>query len=254
MARTYGIEGFCYYHYWFAGRRLLERPFNEVLHSGGPDFPFCLCWANETWTGVWHGCPHRVLMAQEYPGARDEAMHFRFLLEAFTDDRYMCVDGKPIFVIYSPKQLPEARRTTDHWRQLAQAAGLKGLYLVGHENEPWNPEAHGFDAAVVRNLPNVYRGLGLHPNRLTRYYRRLRSQPMRLYRYADAIRFLGMSEVKKDNVFPCLVLGQHAAQWSERGRPPRFDSEVVPPTRDCGFGAGATQTARAEHRFHQVME
>ena len=80
MARTYGIEAFCYYHYWFGGQRLLERPFNEVLASGQPDFPFCLCWANATWSGIWHGNPKRILMEQAYPGAEDYEAHFRELL------------------------------------------------------------------------------------------------------------------------------------------------------------------------------
>ncbi len=71
LAKQYGIEGFCYYHYWFAGKRLLERPFNAVLSSGKPDFPFCLCWANETWTGIWHGCADNILIKQNYPGAED---------------------------------------------------------------------------------------------------------------------------------------------------------------------------------------
>ena len=68
LAKRAGIEGFCYWHYWFAGKRLLERPFSEVLQSGEPDFPFCLGWANQTWTGIWHGAPQHVLIEQTYPG------------------------------------------------------------------------------------------------------------------------------------------------------------------------------------------
>lgn len=71
MAAEYGIEGFCYWHYWFAGKRLLEHPFNEVMQSGKPDFPFCLGWANDTWSGIWHGAPNRVLIEQTYPGLED---------------------------------------------------------------------------------------------------------------------------------------------------------------------------------------
>jgi lipopolysaccharide biosynthesis protein len=100
MAREYGIEGFCYYHYWFAGTRLIERPFNEVLASGQPDFPFCLCWANQTWTGAWHGLMNQILIEQTYPGTDDHRRHFDTLLPAFLDRRYMTVDGKPIFVFF----------------------------------------------------------------------------------------------------------------------------------------------------------
>src|SRR5678815_2407646 len=71
LAKAYGIYGFCYYHYWFNGRRLLERPFNEVLESGKPDFPFMLFWANETWSGIWHGLSNKTLMKQTYPGKED---------------------------------------------------------------------------------------------------------------------------------------------------------------------------------------
>jgi hypothetical protein len=206
MAQQYGIEGFCYYHYWFGGgRRLLERPFNEVLNSGRPDFPFCLCWANESWSGIWHGSPDRVLMKQEYPGEADERAHFEFLLTAFRDKRYITVDGKPLFVIYSPKQLPEPRRLTEHLRKQAADAGLKGLYLVGMENEPWKPADHGFDGATVRNLVNMHSRLGWNPPRHVKLWRRLRGRPIRTHRYADALPHLFMPEAAKPDIFPCVV-------------------------------------------------
>lgn len=150
LARSASIEGFCYYHYWFAGRRILERPFNEVLASGVPDFPFCLCWANETWSGIWHGEPARILIEQTYPGEDDHRTHFAFLLHAFRDERYMRVEGRPIFVIYKPEKLPDPVGTTRMWRRMAAAAGLPGLYLIGFCNaEAWKPPEHGFDAKLV---------------------------------------------------------------------------------------------------------
>ena len=89
MAQQYGIEGFCYYHYWFAGRQILERPLREVIASGKPDFPFCVCWANKNWSGVWHGAPKRILIEQTYPGEADDRAHFTMLLPAFRDRRYI---------------------------------------------------------------------------------------------------------------------------------------------------------------------
>lgn len=151
LARLYGIEGFCYYHYWFAGRRILERPFNEVLNSGAPDFPFCLCWANQTWSGIWHGAPNRLLIEQTYPGRADHQAHFRALLPAFADRRYMRVDGKPIFLIHRPSELPDTAATLALWRDMAADAGLGGLHIVGATF--WrdsNPAALGFDAEVVQ--------------------------------------------------------------------------------------------------------
>jgi lipopolysaccharide biosynthesis protein len=153
IARRYGIEGFCYYHYWFAGRRILERPFNEVLHSGAPDFPFCICWANETWTGIWHGAPQRVLIEQTYPGRADHEAHFRVLLKAFVDPRYIRVEGKPVFLIYNSNLLPDAAATLALWRAMAADAGLRGLHIVGMSfSRDWNPTAHGFDAGVTHPI------------------------------------------------------------------------------------------------------
>lgn len=131
MARECGVEGFCYWHYWFGhGRRILERPFAEVLESGKPDFPFCLAWANQTWTGIWHGAPKSVLMKQEYPGPEDEAAHFAWALPAFRDPRYMRVDGRPIFAVFDPHDLPSTASFIAHWRRLAAEAGLPGIYFV----------------------------------------------------------------------------------------------------------------------------
>jgi hypothetical protein len=150
LARRYGIEGFCYYHYWFAGRRILERPFNEVLHSGTPDFPFCLCWANGTWSGIWHGDPNRILIEQTYPGRADDEAHFQALLPAFTDPRYIRVEGKPVFVFFSAHEVPDAPATLALWRAMAKDAGLSGLHIVGGAfSHDWNPRARGFDARMV---------------------------------------------------------------------------------------------------------
>ena len=151
MAREHGVAAFCYYHYWFGHeRRLLEQPFTEVLESGKPDCPFCLCWANESWTGVWHGVPNRVLMDQTYPGKQDAERHFQTLLPAFRDERYVMVEGKPLFLVYSPKELPDPVGFTRLWRDLAIRAGLGGIYFVGMDNEPWIPSNNGFDGATVR--------------------------------------------------------------------------------------------------------
>src|SRR5579871_1642275 len=94
LAREHGIFGFCYYHYWFSGRRVLQRPFDEVLTSGQPDFPFCLCWANENWTRSWDGRSSEVLMEQRYSD-EDDLAHIRALAPALRDPRYIRIDGKP---------------------------------------------------------------------------------------------------------------------------------------------------------------
>jgi lipopolysaccharide biosynthesis protein len=151
LARQYGIHGFCYYHYWFSGKQLLERPVAEILSSGQPDFPFCLCWANENWTRRWDGHDQEVLIAQNYSLADDEA-HLLALLPYFHDPRYIRIHNKPLLLVYRASRLPDPRATTTLWRQLAQQDGLDGLYLVKVESFPSernrHPELDGFDAAL----------------------------------------------------------------------------------------------------------
>ena len=151
LAASYGVHGFCYYHYWFQGRRILERPFAEVLASGAPDFPFCLCWANENWTRTWDGLNNQVLLAQTYSEA-DDRDHGRWLCRAFADRRYIRLEGKPLFLVYRAGALPDARRTTDIWREEANRAGIGELFLArvesNFEGERGDPRLLGFDAAV----------------------------------------------------------------------------------------------------------
>lgn len=155
LAKEHGIEGFCYYHYWFGGRRILERPVNEILSSREPDFPFCLCWANHSWNNIWQGVADRTLIKQTYPGMDDHREHFEWLLNAFTDHRYIKVADKPLFLIYNPSDIPEIERVTDYWRELAASAGLKGLHLVAvnYRHVPVAPDTLGMDASTWQPLP-----------------------------------------------------------------------------------------------------
>jgi len=149
LARQYGVTGFCYYHYWFAGKRLLNRPFDEVLMSGKPDFPFCLCWANENWTRIWDGGEDEVLMKQTY-SEEDDVAHIRWLTRAFADERYIRIDGKPIFIIYRAHKLPNLKRTTDLWRHECRRLGVGELFLcrVDTAADTSPPSEVGLDAAV----------------------------------------------------------------------------------------------------------
>jgi len=151
MAREYGISGFCYYHYWFSGKRLLETPFNEVLSTGKPDFPFCLCWANENWTRRWDGLDRDVLIAQEYSD-EDSRAFMEALLPAFRDERYIRVNGKPLLLVYRTGIIPDPLRMTEIWRETARRSGIDDLYLVRVASymdvvEP-SPASLGFDAAM----------------------------------------------------------------------------------------------------------
>ncbi len=161
LALAHGVEAFAYWHYWFGhGRRILERPFAEVLAMGEPKISFCLAWANQTWSGIWHGDADKVLVQQHYPGTEDHVAHFEAVLPAFRDPRYLRVDDRPVFYVFRPEELPDAARFVDLWQDLARRAGLPGLYLVAEMSDLLGAgvkydrvEADGFDAGVYMRLP-----------------------------------------------------------------------------------------------------
>jgi len=188
LARSHGIFGFVYYHYWFHGRRLLDRPFREVLESGSPDFPFCLCWANEDWTRAWDGESGAILVRQEY-SPEDDVAHLRALLPAFADPRYVRVDGKPLFLVYKSSLLPDPARATDRWREEAQRSGIGELYLCCVDiNRPRvDPTPSGFDAAVEFQPDFADLGQALRRSAAARAIRRLQltNQAYRRHRIFD---------------------------------------------------------------------
>jgi lipopolysaccharide biosynthesis protein len=206
MAKEYGIEAFCYYHYWFAGKRLLERPFAEVLESGKPDFPFCLCWANQTWTGIWHGAPERILIEQTYPGDNDNRRHFYVLLRAFTDERYVTVEGKPLFLVYRPSEIPEVKRMTDFWRNIAQESGLKGLYLAAFHWDPSWVREQGFDATVAQRLPDLRKPTPPKGaiEKIAWYYQVKRKRPT-VYSYESVLSQLLAEQACEGISLPCVI-------------------------------------------------
>lgn len=159
LARQYGIYGFCYWHYWFGGgRRVIERPFNEVVKSAKPDFPFCIAWANQTWTGTWHGLSNKkVLIEQTYPGKQDYERHFYAMLEAFCDHRYIEVNGKKLVFVFRPMDIPDSIEFTSIWQELAVKEGLQGFHFVGMHMPPdWIPSEHGYQASVELG-PLIYK-------------------------------------------------------------------------------------------------
>lgn len=133
LAREYGIYGFCYYHYWFGGgKQLLERPIKEVLESGSPEFPFMFCWANHKWSSIWIGNDSpEVLMDQNYPGPDDYKRHFLYLLPFFRDDRYIRIEGKVVFQVYKPVDVPDIEVFVSVFQDLAREHGLGEIYFIG---------------------------------------------------------------------------------------------------------------------------
>lgn len=131
LAKKYGIFGFCYYHYWFKdGRRLLEKPAEQMLKNKDVDIPFCFCWANENWSKNWDGGNREVIMEQDYGGIDDWEKHFQYLLPFFRDERYITFNGMPLFVIYKPEQIIDLYQMLSYWRRRATEEGLMGLCLA----------------------------------------------------------------------------------------------------------------------------
>lgn len=161
LALSHGVEAFAYWHYWFGdGDRILERPFQEVLASGEPAIKFCLAWANQSWTGIWHAAGDKVLKQQRYPGPDDDRRHFDAVVEAFHDPRYLRVDNRPVFYVFRPEELPDAAAFVDRWQAMAREAGLEGLYLVAEASDLLgrgprysSGAVDGFDASVYMRLP-----------------------------------------------------------------------------------------------------
>lgn len=150
LALQYGIHGFCYYHYWFNGQQVLQRPLDDVLASGAPDFPFCICWANENWTRRWDGHDDQVLLRQIY-SPQDDLEHIKSLIPRFKDSRYIKLEGKPLILIYRASNLPDPAETFVSWRRKVEEAGLNGLYICCVESFPADhglANKIGADAAV----------------------------------------------------------------------------------------------------------
>jgi hypothetical protein len=148
LARHYGVGGFCFHHYWFGGRRLLERPVEQFLEAKDIDFPFCLCWANENWTRRWDGEEKDILIAQQHSTQGDFAF-IDDVLHILRDERYMRFEGKPILLVYRVSLLPDAAATAARWRKRCIEAGIGEIYLVAVRSfEVTDPRPYGFDAAI----------------------------------------------------------------------------------------------------------
>lgn len=233
MAKEAGIEGFCYWHYWFGGgRRLLERPFREVLASGKPDYPFCLGWANHDWTNkTWTRssalAPARVLMKQTY-SEEDYVLHFQSLLEAFRDKRYVRVEDKPLFLVNEPRMMPDPERFIAIWRDLAKKHGLAGMHFAGATANTSFRKADGTPQLPKKDeAGRIYREIldmgfdavnprgGLRAELMARgavaqFVRRAWNRHfdvawLERYRYDRIIRNLYVPEDRWENVYPTLV-------------------------------------------------
>jgi hypothetical protein len=257
LAREAGIEGFCYWHYWFGnGKRLLERPFQEVLETGKPDFPFCLGWANHSWTNTsWKAANSLVkagtLMEQTY-SEEDYVQHFYAVLPAFKDKRYIRVDGKPLFVVFDPYGLSDAHLFIRKWNKLAEENGLAGIHFVSHRDD----YVSSFIRRIKFRMGLIFReGIHGNGNRFTAIFRlgfdaaistgitigcKWRSRWYRLvgvmginmvrkYEYSKIIRTFHAKEDTWENVYSTIV-----PNWDKTPRTAVYTTSCVLKKRNIG--------------------
>lgn len=230
MAEDAGIEGFMYWHYWFGnGETILEQPFKEVLESGQPNFPFCLGWANHSWENkTWQSDQQynrkKLLIEQLYPGEDDYADHFYHILPALKDTRYITIDGKPLFLIFSPLNIPDIKTFFSVWQRLAIKNGLKGIHFVGQTYLDFEIEMlkrSGFDSICRDPLPNAQiKVKGKYMFEILRRIRNLTSwTPLNKYNYATIIKNCLIPELDKDeNIFPTVVPNfDHSPRSGKKG-------------------------------------
>lgn len=211
LAMEAGVESFCYYDYWFGDNyRLMERPFEEVVRSGEPDFPFCCCWANASWYNKkWDPkAPDKdkLLIEQKYGGVEDYTAHFMALLPAFKDKRYTRVNGKLFFMITGPMDFDSALfiRT---WRQLAKDNNLGDFYFVGMTADSRNKNeiiSKGYDAICNIDLLNIHHNLSFIQKISLMLYRKYLHIPTK-FRYKDAIKFMINKDCVDRDVIPSIA-------------------------------------------------
>ncbi|MDR3048048.1 MAG: glycoside hydrolase family 99-like domain-containing protein [Bacteroidales bacterium] len=213
MAKEYGVEGFCYYHYWFGeGRQELEHVFNEVLKSGEPDFPFMLCWANESWhSKFWNNdgtVSKKLLVEQKYGGIDDYTKHFFHLLPAFKDKRYIRIDNKPAFMLFRPLEFEQVSDFINLWKKLAKENGLEGIFFIGQtfETEIEVDEVFnkGFGAVNTVRLFDIQRKRKLIEKALQKIERVLLTKPF-VYSYAKAKEYFVEELEKNINIIPTII-------------------------------------------------
>jgi hypothetical protein len=210
MAKEYGIDGFCYWHYWFGnGKQLLERPFQEVLKSGKPDFPFCLGWANHTWKAkTWSpNGKDIILIEQKYGGIKDYTEHFNKILPAFLDERYIKVNNKPFFLIWDPFDMPNVSEFIELWNDLAIKNGLEGIHFVASATNIEDIDtfkSFGFNAVSLDLLLKSFQNRNLIRKSCFRVLRALFKVP-KFMSYKEYTEYFIKNFPAIRNIYPSLI-------------------------------------------------
>jgi lipopolysaccharide biosynthesis protein len=229
MAKAYGIYGFCYYHYWFSGTRLMHRPIDEMLKSKKPDFPFMFCWANETWSRRWLGEEKEILIKQEYSEADDHA-HATWLCEnAFNDSRYITIYGRPAFAIYRPHDLPDYKKTIATIKKIAVSKGLPEPFFIGSNSH--TQQLDGFDQVLnfepqLSLLPNAFNDASTLKKLSGNFQHKAWSAKLKIYDYAKAKEIMAARKIPYKSL-PCVFVG-----WDNTAR--RGSNGIIIANQDKG--------------------
>lgn len=229
LAREAGIEGFCYWHYWFGnGKRLLDRVFQEVVEDGKPDFPFCLCWANHSWyKKTWNpNVSDKLLVEQTYPGKDDYKAHFEKMLPAFKDKRYIRTsDGKLMFGIFDPESFVDFETFKTVWNSLAEKNDLKGFAFFAYsagKRKLNAAQSHNYDYIVYDALNDVYKRKNVKRYSLAwlKNFIKVRlHRPMLLMNYSDYVKSSIERFRELPGVIPCIdPMFDHSPRSLNRGQ------------------------------------
>ena len=261
MAQQAGIEGFCYYHYWFGnGKKELEYPLQEVIKTKKPDYPFCLCWANQSWySKFWSNDINdqpKLIVEQTYD-EKDDIIHFEELIKVFKDDRYITVDGKLLFMIYRPLEFPSVSKFMKRWRSLAQKHGLKDFYFVAQATDDSQVKKIvelGFDGVNISRKDEY-----LKHWRYNNSFKKLKDKLIRLfggapyhYEYNKVSKFFIQENglEREENIFPTIIPNwDHSPRSGKRGeifhnsRPVYFKEHLLK----------ALRTISQKQKEHQIL-
>lgn len=244
LAKEFGIDGFCYWHYWFGnGKQLLEKPFKKLLKNKSLEFSFSLAWANASWEKKsWdHTKQNELIVKQEYLGKKDIYDHFYALLPAFQDSRYTRVDGKLLFLVHYPLDCPYMSEMIDIWNELAQKEGLKGFFFVGKDFSCRNKEKIlnlGFESIYDLNTINIHHNLSKF-NKIRLYIERKIFKIPTRFKYKDAIKYMVIEEDYEEDVFPVVAPNWDHSPRSGRNSiiltdaKPKYFYEVLCRANDC---------------------
>lgn len=203
MAQKYGIDGFCYWYYWFGnGKTIMEKPINAIIQSKEPNFPFCVCWANHSWINPATGA---LMLEQKYLGKKDYEDYFYSLLPAFKDKRYIKINNSPLFALFDPLSIPNINEFITQWASLAQKEGLAGIYFIGlaqSEDTLIAASQLNLNAINIIRLKDFQKHINPYKERLKYIFRSTHD-----YKYTVASKYFVAPEDVKENIIPTIIPG-----------------------------------------------